>query len=92
MQGEDSGRPHDDWLTPSRGRRRTLRRELQDGDELLQSDFEDLGNFQKRVAVGNALQDLSQRRVSYADNPNVASGGRTDNSLVSLGTMLANLI
>jgi len=65
-------------LEPARsGRRGTLSRELQHRNELLQSEFEDLGNFQKRLAVGNALQDLSQRHPSSADSPNVASGNRT---------------
>src|SRR5271157_2257346 len=81
----------DDCLTVRSGRRPTLSRELQDGHELLQSEFEDLDNFQKRLAVGSALQDLSQRHPSSADSPNVASGSRTGTSLVSLAGMLAYL-
>jgi len=46
-------------LTARRGRHRALSRELRHGNELLQSNFEDLGNFHKRVNVGNALQDLA---------------------------------
>src|SRR5271157_3154206 len=63
-------------LATGRGRRRALGRELQDGDELLQSEFEDLGNFQKRLAVRNALQDLGQPRASSADNPDIAAFSR----------------
>jgi hypothetical protein len=54
-------------LTWVRGRRHTFSRELQHGNQLLQSDLEDFGNFQKRMAVGDALQDLSQRRVRSTD-------------------------
>src|SRR5271157_3480576 len=42
----------DRLLATGRGRRRLLIRELQDGNDLLQSEFEDLGNFQKRLGVG----------------------------------------
>ncbi len=59
-------------LTWVSSRRRILGRELQHRDELLQSNFEDLRNFQKRMAVGNALQDLSQRRARSPDHPNLA--------------------
>jgi hypothetical protein len=59
-------------LTWVRGGRSILGRELQHRDELLQSDLEHLRNFQKRMAVGNALQDLSQRRVSSTNHPNLA--------------------
>jgi|SRR5271157_1964721 len=93
-------------LTARRGRRGTLSRELQDGNELLQSDFEDLGNFHKRLDVRNGLQNLSQRRPSFAHHPNIAvlsryapappdiltnPTGLPDNSLVSLAVMLAYL-
>jgi len=37
------------------GRRRTLGGEPHDGHELLQSDFEDLGNFHERLALGNGI-------------------------------------
>ena len=55
------------------GWRRTFGRELQHGNELLQSEFEDLGNFQQRVAFANGVQDLNQRRVGSANHPDFAA-------------------
>ena len=64
---------HDASLLDRSGRRRALCRELQDGNELLQGEVEDLGNFHKRVAIGNALKDLSQRCVRSANHPDIAA-------------------
>jgi len=46
--------PHDASLLGRTGRR-TFGRELQDGNELLQSDSEDLGNVYERLALGNGV-------------------------------------
>ncbi len=50
-------------------------RELQNRQELLQRDFEDLGNLQKRLAVGDGLQDPNQPRVGSTNHPDVAGLG-----------------
>ena len=52
--------PHDTSLLGRSSRLRTFGCELQDGHELLQSDFEDLANFHERLALGNGVQDGSQ--------------------------------
>jgi hypothetical protein len=45
--------------------RRLLGGELGHGNELLQSDFADLGNFQQRTTVGNAVEDLSPAPLAF---------------------------